>query len=132
METFHQDIKFLVMKYILLLAAVVFSITLASAQSQDVFKAQPDSGKKLLTVEAACGQCRFGMPGKGCDLAVRIDGQSYFVDGTDIDSHGDAHAQDGFCEAIRKAEVQGEIVNNRFNASYFMLLPEPKEEDPKK
>lgn len=126
----HQDIKFPVMKYILLLAAVVFSITLASAQSRDVFNAQPDSGKKLLTVEAACGQCRFGMPGKGCDLAVRIDGQAYFVDGTDIDSHGDAHAADGFCEAIRKAEVQGEIFNDRFHASYFLLLPEPKEKEP--
>ena len=28
---------------------------------------------------------------KGCDLAVRIDGKSYFVEGTKIDEHGDAH-----------------------------------------
>jgi hypothetical protein len=48
-------------------------------------------------VEAACGECRFGLPGSGCDLAVRIDGVAYFVDGTGIDDHGDAHAQDGFC-----------------------------------
>jgi hypothetical protein len=26
-------------------------------------------------VEAACGECQFSMPGTGCDLAVRIDGQ---------------------------------------------------------
>ena len=32
-------------------------------------------------VEAACGQCQFRMTEKsGCDLAVKIDGESYFVD----------------------------------------------------
>ena len=63
------------------------------------------------------------------DLAVRIDGKSYFVDGTDIDSHGDAHAKDGFCNAIRKAEVQGEIVNDRFKVTYFKLLKQEKKND---
>jgi hypothetical protein len=74
-------------------------------------------------VEASCGQCQFGMKAKGCDLAIRIDGKSYFVDGTAIDQHGDAHAADGFCSAIRKAEVVGEIVDNRFKATAFKLLP---------
>lgn len=83
----------------------------------------PDKNKELLTVDASCGQCKFGLSGKSCDLAVRINGQAYFVDGSHIDSHGDAHADDGFCNAIRKAQVQGEIVNNRFKASYFKLLP---------
>jgi hypothetical protein len=36
------------------------------------------------------------LKGYACDLAVRIDGKPYFVDGTSIDSHGDAHAEDGF------------------------------------
>ena len=82
---------------------------------------------KTQTVEASCGQCQFGMKGKGgCDLAVRIDGKSYFVDGTHIDQHGDAHAKDGFCAAVRKAEVIGEIVDNRFKVTYFKLLPEKK------
>jgi hypothetical protein len=49
------------------------------------------------------------MEGHGCELAVRIDGKPYFVDGTSLDSHGDAHANDGFCAAIRKASVIGEI-----------------------
>jgi hypothetical protein len=48
------------------------------------------------------------------------------VDGTKIDDHGDAHAKDGFCEKVRKAEVRGNIVNNRFLASSFKLLPESK------
>jgi len=63
---------------------------------------------------------------------VRLDGKGYFVDGTKIDEHGDAHAEDGFCEAIRKAEVQGGIVNDRFVATYFKLVAEkPKKEKEK-
>ncbi len=78
---------------------------------------------KSQIVEASCGQCQFGMKEKGCDLAVRIDGKSYFVDGTAIDQHGDAHAADGFCSAIRKAEVVGVVTDNRFKATSFKLLP---------
>jgi len=64
------------------------------------------------------------MKGKaGCDLAVRIDGKSYFVEGTSLDDHGDAHAKDGFCSAVRKAEVVGEVKNAVFVVSKFKLLP---------
>ena len=74
-------------------------------------------------VEAACGQCQFGITGKaGCDLAVQIDGKSYFVDGTSIHDHGDAHADDGFCEAIRQVEVKGEIIDGRFKAETFTII----------
>ena len=108
------------MKSVFLLFVFSFSLSFVMAQSKT---SVPDPAKKILTVEASCGQCQFKMTGKkGCDLAVRIDGKSYFVDGTAIDEHGDAHAKDGFCEAIRKAEVQGEIVDNRFKATYFKLL----------
>lgn len=80
---------------------------------------------KTQIVEASCGQCQFGMKSKsGCDLAVRIDGKSYFVEGTKLDDHGDAHAEDGFCSAIRKAEVSGEIVNDKYVATSFKLLPQ--------
>ena len=73
-------------------------------------------------VEAACGQCQFGMTeAMGCDLAVRIDGKSYFVDGTNIHDHGDAHADDGFCEVIRHATVKGNIVEGRFKSESFIL-----------
>lgn len=78
---------------------------------------------KKQVVEVSCGQCQFGMKAKGCDLAARIDGKSYFIDGTKIDQHGDAHAHDGFCSAIRKAEVIGDIKGDRFVVSYFKLLP---------
>lgn len=68
-----------------------------------------DTTKKLYQVEAARGECQFKLKGNSCDLAIRINGTTYFVDGTKIDDHGDAHAKNGFCNAIRKAEVQGEI-----------------------
>jgi len=103
------------------IAAVIlfFSTIILSAQEKkETVKPQ--------IVEASCGQCQFGMQGYDCELAVRIDGKSYFVDGTSIDSHGDAHAKDGFCETIKKAEVTGEIVNNRFVVTSFKVLAEEK------
>ena len=73
-------------------------------------------------VEAACGECKFGLKGKDCDLAVRMNGRSYFVDGVKADSLGDAHAADGICESIRKARVTGEVKGSRFVATSFELL----------
>ncbi len=113
-------------KAVIMFFCSVFFLTVMG-QNKEIKKTKPDAGKKLLLAEAACGECKFGMPGKSCDLAVRIEGRSYFVDGTNIDSHGDAHARDGFCEAIRKAEVQGEVINNRFKASYFKLISDSTE-----
>lgn len=74
-------------------------------------------------VEASCGECQFGMEGTGCDLAVRFDGKSYYVDGSSIDDHGDAHGTDGMCNCIRKAKVSGKIKDNRFVATSFEVLP---------
>ena len=94
----------------------VFSCAVILAQDKK-------ENSKIQIVEASCGQCQLGMEGKSCDLAVRIDGKSYFVEGTNIDSHGDAHADDGFCASIRKVEVIGEIKDNKFVVTYFKLLP---------
>lgn len=103
---------------------VLLSFLAFTAVAQHKTAAKPDSTQPLQTVEAACGQCQFGLKGKGCSLAVRTNGQAYFVDGTSIDEHGDAHADDGFCNKIRKAQVQGEVVKGRFQATYFKLQPE--------
>jgi hypothetical protein len=73
----------------------LFSATLATQDKKEEPKPQ--------IVEASCGQCQFGMEGHGCELAVRIDGKSYFVDGSSIDSHGDAHAKDGFVLCHKKS-----------------------------
>jgi hypothetical protein len=84
--------------------------------------ANPKTEKPI--VELSCGQCRFGLTSeKGCSLAARIDGESYFVDGADIDDFGDAHDEKiGFCEVIRKAEVEGEVVDNRFKMTTVEML----------
>lgn len=108
------------MKNILIFLLISISATSIKAQT-------PKVNSKLgwvQIVEAACGQCQFKMEGKACDLALRIKGKSYFVDGTKIDDHGDAHAKNGFCEKVRKAEVQGSIVKNRFIVTSFKLLPD--------
>lgn len=114
------------MKSLWMLLLLSFS-TVATVQAQSStpvpIEPTPQPARPVQQAEASCGQCRFGLPGKGCDLAVRLEGKAYFVDGTTIDSHGDAHAADGFCNAVRKAEVQGEVVDNRFRATYFRLLP---------
>ena len=79
--------------------------------------------QKPTVVEAACGECKFGLKGDDCDLAIRVNAQSYFVDGVAADALGDAHARDGICETIRKARVTGEVKGGRFVATSFELLP---------
>lgn len=106
------------------LFTLAFAALLISAKAQKHNATSGvDKSKEQFIVEASCGQCKFALPGKSCDLAVKINGKAYFVDGTKIDSHGDAHADDGFCNSVRKAAVQGEVVNERFKATYFKLLP---------
>jgi len=75
------------------------------------------------TVEISCGQCQFGLnTQEGCDLAIRIDGRPYFVDGAHIDDFGDAHDMNsGFCEVIRTAKISGELIENRFHATSIEL-----------
>ena len=103
------------MKKILTFLLILSSATILAQDKKETSKIQ--------IVEASCGQCQFRMEGKSCDLAVRIDGKPYFVEGTSIDDHGDAHAKDGFCASIRKAEVIGTLKNNIFVVTYFKLLP---------
>lgn len=99
----------------LILSFLILNVSLAQEK-------KPIQQKKQI-VEASCGQCQFGMKGQGCDLAVRIDGKPYFVEGTHIDKHGDAHAEDGFCQTIRTAEVAGTIKDSTFVVTHFKLLP---------
>ncbi len=106
-------------KYLFLIICLVFTTNLFAQNTKE-----EKTSEKTQTVEAACGQCQFGLKGKGCSLAVRMNGKAYFVDGTSIDEHGDAHAPDGFCNSVRKAEVKGKVVKKRFKSSSFKLIKE--------
>lgn len=111
------------MKRAILIFALLTVSFVTQAQTPANDPAVQSKDPDFQVVEAACGQCRLGLPGKDCNLAVRLNGKAYFVDGTTIDEHGDAHAADGFCQAIRKAEVKGTVVNDRFKVTEFKLLP---------
>ena len=76
----------------------------------------------LFYIKTSCGECQFKMKGKGCSLAIKLDGKNYFVANANIDDYGDAHEKKGFCNSIRKAKVQGQVVDGKFVASYFELV----------
>lgn len=84
--------------------------------------AKHDPQKYKGAAQVSCGQCQFGLKAKGCTLAVRINGASYFVEGKKIDDFGDAHAKDGLCNAIHEANVAGTIKNGKFYAKKITLL----------
>ena len=111
------------MKYIKI---AIFSFLMLSinkeVSAQKIIINKDSTFNKKITVEASCGQCQFKMQWKGCSLAVRINNHSYFVDNANIDQFGDAHANDGFCNAIRKANVTGKIVNDKFIVASFELI----------
>lgn len=110
------------MKVFYLVASFMFFSVAGFGQVAKGLAKKPDASKKVMTVEASCGECNFGLPGNNCDLAVKIDGKAYFVDGVDISHYGHPHDKNGFCMVVRQAEVQGEVKDGRFKASYFKLL----------
>ena len=114
-----------------LLFMSLFAIKATAQINSETAPAQ-NKESELQIVEVSCGQCNFGLPGKGCELAVRIEGEAYFVDGAKIDDHGDAHASDGLCTTIRKAHVKGTIVDNRFKSKYFKVIALAEEESESK
>ncbi|MCH1439307.1 MAG: DUF6370 family protein [Rubripirellula sp.] len=97
---------------------LVFEVEKPEATTSD----NPVLEVNLTEVDASCGQCQFEMPGAGCDLAIRLNDKLYYVDGSSIDGHGDAHANDGLCNCVRKAVVSGKVVNGRFVVSDMKLM----------
>jgi hypothetical protein len=106
------------------LMLVLISCISVGAFSQEIKKLplKIDTTKEVHVVDAACGTCMFKMEGKGCTLAITFKGKNYFVEGTGIDDHGDAHDNAGFCNAISKAKVQGKVVDDKFLVTYFELV----------
>ena len=125
------------MKYFSLFIIFCFTIinfSFAGCGSCNVSKKQPispdanfvtsisEDGKINGLVLASCGMCNFGMKDKKrCSLAIQINDIAYDVKGTGIDDHGDSHAEEGFCNAIRVAKVKGEIKKNRLEAESFVV-----------
>ena len=116
-----MDVYFSMYKYLIILIFVFIGCATNTLNNTKVQVVQQTAINQV--VEAACGQCQFGMKDHaGCDLAVRIDGKPYFVDGTNIHEHGDEHADDGFCVVIRNANVKGTILDGRFKSESFTLI----------
>ena len=84
-----------------------------SLHSQDASKKDLkfDPNIQVIEAKASCGICMFDMDGFKCELAVNINGAKYYVEGTDIDDYGDAHSDDGFCNAIRDAKINLEQID---------------------
>lgn len=83
-----------------------------------------NSGEKISgDYEVSCGMCNFDMTGDDCALAINIDGKFYYIEGSELDEHGDAHADDGLCTVVRKATVVGEIKKGVFVAESFKIHP---------
>ena len=69
------------MRSTLLILFLCITTATVSAQNKNAKVGKLDNNKPLLVTEAACGECKLGLKGESCDLAVRINGKSYFVDG---------------------------------------------------
>ena len=114
----------------LLLAFICFIAFTSSAQEKEKHKEKTklefDKTKPVYTVDASCGTCQFKMEGKGCNLAIKYEGKYYYVTGTSIDDHGDAHDEHGFCNAIQKAKVQGQVEGDKFHVTWFELVKADK------
>lgn len=74
--------------------------------------------------DVSCGICNLEMTGDDCELAIIIDKKKYYVEGSGINEHGDAHAADGLCSVVRKASVKGVIKKGVFVAEKFNLIEE--------
>ena len=110
------------------LLPIIMLLLLASCCTEEPSQtAEEAGGPKVVSiqnrvVDASCGQCQLGLPGTGCDLAVAFDGKAYYVDGSHIDDHGDAHAPTGMCNAVLQATVSGSVVEGRFQADEFAVV----------
>ena len=72
---------------------------------------------------ASCGLCNFNLiESSNCELAIKVGKAVYRVEGSGIDDHGDAHAQNGLCNSIQLASITGKIDSNFFYAETFDLV----------
>ena len=65
--------------------------------------------------------CNFRMQSKDCSLAIQIDKKNFPDRGIGIDDHGDSHDENGFCNAIRVADVNGAVKDGVFIVRDFKI-----------
>ena len=109
-------------KKLIITVIILFVGSALHAQSNQGY-GKADNRKPMLEVEAGCGMCMFGLKDKDCLLSIRKDDKVLHVKGTGIDDHGDAHGDDGFCNATHRARVQGRAKGDSFVVTYFELIP---------
>lgn len=73
-------------------------------------------------VGASCGICQLSMAGDGCQLAIRLDGKDYYVEGSSLDDHGNPHSEYGMCNAVRQAHVKGTLMHGVYEVTSFELI----------
>ena len=87
----------------------------------------PESGDIEGFAITSCGICNFGFRGvRGCSLTIKIGDKVYPVEGTNIHKHGDMHAKEGMCNAVRIAYVSGTMKKNKFYSDSFTLIESPQ------
>ncbi|MBA4149633.1 MAG: hypothetical protein H0X66_16095 [Verrucomicrobia bacterium] len=112
------------MKRFLPLVAVSWFVLVAGCDSETKSIQSVVDLPLATVVDAACGRCMFALKdGKKCNLAIRTDGKSYFVDGFTMRQFGNPDIASGMCKKVHQATVTGQIANGRFAASTFELLP---------
>ena len=89
---------------------------------KDILTVVPANRMLSGKVEASCGMCNFGMDSRDCSLAIRVGEETFNVKGTGMEDHGDSHANDGFCNAVRIANVKGKISKGKFKSESFALI----------
>ena len=102
-----------------------FSIFFLLFRNNSVIAQKHSESHKMkinMIVDASCSKCQFNKDDDTCLLAIKLNSEIFYVEGTSIDDHGDAHGTTGFCNVIRKAHVIGEISENRFLLERFSLL----------
>ena len=110
------------MKKIIYSLFITFLLIIDISTSAQQFSSNTHGMRVNLIVDASCAKCQFDKNDDECLLAVEINSEIYYVDGTTIDDHGDAHGSDGFCNVVRKAHVEGVIDGNKFLLDKFSLL----------
>lgn len=78
--------------------------------------------------EVGCANCQFEMECDECKLAVKIEDETYLVEGVGFD----AFAQDDLCSMVKNAKVAGKIEKKIFKASKIELIADASETNDEK